>query len=113
MRQLILDLLDREHGCWKARLLAGELAHAASDLHPDLVIVDGADFPRCCREELAGYPFGRIVVIGREPDRAYKAAALQHGAGAWVARDDIGDGLSAAMRRALGCKHGGCPSAAT
>lgn len=113
MRRLILDLLDREHGCWKACLLAGELDDAVHDLEPELVIVDGADFPRCCRGQLDDYPCDRIVVIGPEPDTAYQAAALRQGAGAWVARDDIADRLSAEMRGALGCTHGPCPTPAT
>jgi DNA-binding NarL/FixJ family response regulator len=112
MRRLILDLLDREHGCWKACLVAGDLAGAVDELDPDLVIVDGADFPRCCRDELAGYPRDRIVVVGPEPDAAYMAAALRQGAGTWLARDDIGDRLSAEMRRTLGCSHGPCPTPA-
>lgn len=110
MRRLILDLLDREHGCWGPSLLAGELRADVLDQAPDLVIVDGADFPGCCGDQLAGYPCNRIVVVGPEPDVAYMAAALRHGAGAWVARDEIGERLSAAMRNALGCSHGPCPS---
>ncbi|HVT75879.1 MAG TPA: hypothetical protein VHD87_02530 [Acidimicrobiales bacterium] len=110
MRRLILDLLDREHGCWRASLLEGDLSAVLRETKPDLVVVDGADFPRCCRDQLADYPCNRVVVIGPEPDRAYKAAALRHGAGAWVARDDVGERLSAEMRHALGCHHGPCPT---
>lgn len=113
MRRLILDLLNREHGCWKACLLTGELASAVHDLDPDLVIVDGADFPRCCRDQLAGYRRDRIVVVGPEPDVAYMAVALHQGAGAWVARDDVADRLGTEMRRALGCHHGPCPTPGT
>jgi hypothetical protein len=110
MRRLILELLEREHGCWQACLLDGALDKAMHDLETDLVIVDGAAFPHCCYGRPDGYPRDRIVVVGPEPDTAYMTAALRNGAGGWVARDDIADGLSAEMRRALGCIHGPCPS---
>ena len=110
MRRLILDLLDREHGCWTASLLSGELGDALRTGTPDLVVVDGADFPRCRRDQLSGYPCSRIIVVGPEPDAAYRAAALRDGAGAWVARDDVADRLSAEMRSALGCTHRPCPA---
>ena len=109
MRRLILELLNRESGSWRASLVADGLGDAACDLRPDLVIVDGADFRHIANGSLAGYPTNRIVVIGQEPDLAYRAAALGHGAGDWVACDDVADQLSAAMRSALGCSHGPCP----
>lgn len=109
MRRLILELLESEHGCWSSSLLAGDLRGAVADLSPALVIVDGADFPRAA-EQLAGFPRGRIVVVGPEPDAAYRASALRKGAGAWVARDDLGERLSTEMRLVLGCHHGPCPA---
>lgn len=112
MRRLILELLEREHGCWTACPLETELAAAVHNLDPDLVVIDGANFPRCCRDDAVGFPCARIVVIGPEPDDAYMAAALHQGAGGWVARDDVADELSAAMRGALGCTHGPCPTPA-
>ena len=110
MRRLILDLLNREHTCWGAHLLAGDLAAEVRRLDPALVVVDGADFPRCCSYQLVGFPRGRIVVIGPEPDTTYMNTALRQGAGAWVARDDVGERLSDEMRRALGCSHAPCPT---
>lgn len=109
MRRLILELLNRERACWTASLVADEFEDAARYVHPDLVIVDGADFRRMASGSLAGYPTNRIVVIGQEPDLAYRDAALRHGAGAWVACDDLADQLSPAIRSALGCSHGQCP----
>lgn len=109
MRQLIADLLDREFGCWEASPLAGDLAAVIAELHPDLVVIDGADFHR---GTLAGYPCNRMVVIGPEPDIAYRTAALRNGAGGWVARDDLAEQLGAEMRHALGCSHGPCPKSA-
>ena len=110
MQRMILELLEREHGCWHVRLLDQDLPAAMRYLAPDLVIVDSAAFPRCCRDRTGGYPRDRIVVVGPEPDAAYMAAALRHGAGGWVARDDVADSLSAEMRRALGCIHEPCPA---
>ena len=110
MRRMILELLDREHRCWNAFVVEHDLCSAMHDLQPDLVIVDGAAFPdRCCHQG-DEYPCERIVVVGPEPDAAYKAIALQNGAGGWVARDDVADDLSAEMRKALGCIHTPCPT---
>ena len=113
MRRLILELLDRETGCWGASLLSGALPGAVRELRPHLLIVDGIDFPRLCGGELDGYRRDRIVVIGQEPDAAYRMAALRRGAGAWVARDDVADNLIAEMRGALGCSHGPRPQPPT
>ena len=108
MRQLILELLAREHGCWDARSLDADLPTAIRDLEPDLVIIDSAGFPDCCGRP-DGYPRERVVVVGPEPDVAYMTAALGQGAGGWLARDDVAERLSVEMRRALGCIHEPCP----
>lgn len=109
MQRMTLELLGREHGCWRACVLDHDLPEAMQDLAPDLVIVDSAAFPHCCRDKTDGYPRDRIVVVGPEPDSAYMAAALRDGAGGWVARDDIAERLSLEMRKALGCIHEPCP----
>jgi DNA-binding NarL/FixJ family response regulator len=112
LRRLIVELLERDHGCWKPdgvrepADLVGKLAAA----QPDLVIVDARDFPRCSRELLGSFPAQQVVVIGPEPDPAYEHAARSGGAGAWLARDRVGEDLSACMRTALGCTHGPCPA---
>ena len=109
MRRMILELLEREHGCWQPCLLDEDLQTAMHDHTPDLVIIDGTAFPRCCCDQPGDFPRERIVVVGREPDPAYMQAAMGDGAGGWVARDDVAEGLSAEMRTALGCIHGPCP----
>ena len=111
LRRMIVELLDREHGCWAAEPLADqrEFRHTLSADPPDLVVLDAADFPRCCHEDLGAFPRWRVVVIGPEPDLAYEDAARRGGAGAWLARDRIGEELSHRMRRALGCSHRPCP----
>ena len=91
----------------------GDLPTAMHDLTPDLVIIDGAAFPQCCCGQSDDFPTGRIVVIGPEPDPAYMTLALGDGAGGWVARDDVAEGLSAEMRTALGCIHEPCPPHST
>ena len=113
MRRLILELLEREHGCWDARSLDTDLAAAMRDPEPDLLIIDSAAFPDCCCGRPDGYPRERVVVVGPEPDAAYMNAALSHGAGGWLARDDVADRLSVEMRRALGCIHEPCPKPRT
>ena len=112
LRDLTVELLDREHGCWHARALTdpSQLAANVAAAPPDLVIVDAADFRRCCRELLGTIPASRVVVIGPEPDPAYEHAARRAGAGAWLSRDRVGEELGSALRTALGCTHGPCPA---
>jgi DNA-binding NarL/FixJ family response regulator len=111
MRRWTIELLETEHGCWTvAQPRVDELLVAAIERsHPELVVVDSADFPACCQAALDALPAGRVIVIGREPDRAFRDQAFARGAGGWVCRDHIGDELSAAMRAALGCRHEPCP----
>ena len=111
MRHLTGDLLAREYHCWVARDLAADepLADALVASHPDLVVVDTADFPDCCLDTLQGFPRARVVVIGPEPDPGYQAQALANGAGAWIPRERVGEDLGPAMRAILGCVHDPCP----
>jgi DNA-binding NarL/FixJ family response regulator len=113
MRRWTIELLETEHGCWTvAQPRAGELLVDATERnHPELVVVDSADFPACCQAALDALPAGRVIVIGPEPDRAFRDQAIARGAGGWVCRDHIGEELSAAMRAALGCRHEPCPPA--
>lgn len=115
MRDWTVDLLGTEHGCWTVDApRPGELlADAIARRRPDLVIVDAADFPACCRAALDALAPERVIVIGPEPDAAYRAHALANGAGGWVCRDEVGEELGAAMRAALGCRHAPCPPASS
>ena len=110
-RRMIVELLAREYGCWSATSVEEPdgLGVALTDCQPDLIIVDAGDFPECCQRALDAYPRERVVVIGPEPDSAYRRVALGLGAGAWLPRDEIADTLSEQMRVALGCSHGPCP----
>ncbi|MDP1804202.1 MAG: hypothetical protein Q8K72_03460 [Acidimicrobiales bacterium] len=111
MRHLTGDLLAREYHCWVASDLAADepLADALARVHPDLVVVDAADFPGCCLATLGGFPRARVVVIGPEPDPGYRAQAMANGAGAWIPRERVGEDLGPAMRSILGCVHDPCP----
>lgn len=111
MRHWTVDLLETEHGCRTVDApRQGELlSDAIERSQPALVIVDDADFPACCRAALDVLAPERVIVIGPEPDAAYRAHALANGAGGWVCRDHVGEELSDAMRAALGCRHAPCP----
>lgn len=111
MRRWTIELLGTEHGCWSvAQPRPGELlVDAIERSRPELVVVDSADFPACCRAALDALAPERVIVIGPEPDPAFRHHALSNGAGGWVPRDHIGEELSAAMRAALGCCHQPCP----
>ncbi|HET7488879.1 MAG TPA: hypothetical protein VFJ85_13200 [Acidimicrobiales bacterium] len=108
MRRLTGDLLEQEYHCWVAGDLgAGErLAPALQRRRPDLAVVDADDFRRCRTD---GFPACRVVVVGPEPDAGYRAEALGRGAGAYIARERVGEDLGAAMRSILGCVHDPCP----
>lgn len=110
MRRWTIGLLAADHGYWSAvEPAAGELlADAIARTQPDLVVVDSVDFPDCCRATLDALPPDRGIVIGPEPDRAYRCRALTDGARGWVCRDEIGEELSATMRTALGCRDALC-----
>lgn len=110
MLRFTRELLERECGCRVATEVCTEpaLSRALGGLTPDLLVIDAADFPTCCFVALAYIPRDRVVVIGPEPDPAYRDAALLNGAGGWLARDDVAEQLGAEMRRVLGCRHDPC-----
>ena len=103
MRRYTTELLAREAGAWRASELGtGEMLPAAmARFPPDLLVVDASDFPACCRAAIEAFPSERVVVVGPEPDPAYREVAAAHGAAACIARDDVGDQLVATMRRLL------------
>ena len=109
MHRLVVDLLDRDHGRWVVSAVddVSDLGGADS-AHPDLVIVDTAVFAGCCCRLPASFPLGRVIVIGPEPDPAYRQAALRCGAGAWLSRECVAEELcdalcSAAVRPPVPC----------
>ncbi len=106
MRAMIIDLLDREPCCWSAIAASGPagLSSVLAEAPVDLVVVDGADFPTCCRD-LSGVALDHVVVIGAQPDQAYEAAALAQGAGAWLPRDRVGEDLPGALNDVLARTH--------
>lgn len=112
MRAWTDELLSAEHGCWTVVQPTPDelLVDAISRTLPDLVVVDSSDFPSCCRDALNSLPPERVIVVGPEPSSAYQSFAIENGAGGWVSRDSVADGLSRSMRGALGCSHEPCPS---
>lgn len=111
MRRWSYELLVSERGCWTvAQAAPGEmLAAAITRSEPDVVIVDTVDFPACCQATLDTLPPGHVIVIGPEPDAAYRSAAMAQGAAGWISREDVGGELGPAVRRALGCPSQVCP----
>jgi len=111
MLRFTRELLEREFGCWVATdVRTGDaLADTLDRIAPDLMIIDAAAFPACCRAALSHIARDRVIVIGPEPDPAYRAAALTGGAAGWLPRDRVGEELAAEMRRVLGCEHDPCP----
>lgn len=114
MRRYAAELLARECGCWASGdVVAGEMLGDAIDrFRPDLLVVDSGDFPSCCQAALDAFPRDRVVVIGPEPDPGYRTNAVANGAGACIAREDVGELLVPTMRSILGCRHDHCPPSA-
>ena len=104
MRALIVDLLDLDGGHWVVSAVDGvaELGDVVSS-HPDLVVIDTADFAGSCRRLPASFPLGRVIVIGPEPDPAYRHAALLRGAGAWLSRECVAEELCDALCSSYTC----------
>ena len=104
MRELIVELLNRDRDHWAVSAVdsVSELDDNSSSF-PDLVIVDTAHFAGCCRQLPPTLALARIVVIGPEPDRAYRDAALHYGAGAWLSRECVAEELCDALRSAHAC----------
>lgn len=113
MRELIVELLNRDRDHWIVSAVESlsELdSNALSS--PDLVIVDTADFAGCCRRLPATLALARVVVIGPEPDPAYRHAALHCGAGAWLSRERVAEELCDALRSAQPCACESHPASA-
>ena len=112
MHRLVVDLLKRDHGRWVVSAVddVSDLGSADS-AHPDLLIVDTADFAACCRRLPASLPPGRVIVIGPEPDPAYRQAALRGGAGAWLSRECVAEELCDALCSAQACACESSPGA--
>ena len=110
MRELIVELLRRDQDCWNVSAVArvSEIGHDGGS-PPDLVIVDTADFGACCCELPPSVALAQVVVIGPEPDPAYRHAALHRGAAAWLSRECAAEELCDALRSALA----GAPSQIT
>ena len=111
MLRFTRELLEREFSCWvTTEVGTGDvLARTLDRITPDLMVIDAAAFPSCCRGALSRIAPDRVIVIGPEPDPSYRAAALANGAGGWLARDRVGEELAREMRRVLGCVHDPCP----
>ena len=112
MRDLTCELLEREFGCWVATdVRPGEALGSTLDrLAPDLLVIDAAGFPVSCLDALEHIRPGRIIVVGPEPDPAYRETALAGGAGGWLPRDRVAEELGPEMRRVLHCTHAPCPA---
>lgn len=107
MRRLTRQVLQHEvPGCTVEEQGDQELlVDAARRVRPTVLVVDTSDFPACCEVTLASFPPERVIVISPEPEAAYRAAALNGGAGASLPRDRISDDLRRALRTVLGCRH--------
>ena len=109
MRALIIDLLDRDGGRWTVTAVdsVAELTELADNttVDPVLVVVDTADFAAVRRHLPSRLATTQVVVIGPEPDPAYRQAALSAGAAGWLSREHVAEELCDALRAALACDN--------
>ncbi|MFZ5852581.1 MAG: hypothetical protein ACOYY2_14530 [Actinomycetota bacterium] len=107
VRRYVAELLERECGCWVVAQVGDTdlLAAALPRVTPDVLVIDSGEFPACCQRALAAFPAGRTIVVGAEPEPAYRTAALDYGAGAWLPREALTEQLPDALRQVLGCRH--------
>ena len=111
MRRLTCDVLGGECDATVCEFQAGEfsgetLAAALQRSRPDVLIIDGGDFPSCYHPAPAAFPPGQAVVVGLEPEADYRSFALAQGAGAWISRDRLSEDLPGQVRRLLSLRPG-------
>lgn len=107
LRQLIVALLSRDDVTWDVCPCSlREMTHTATANEADVAIVATSGFPASWGDLLDVFPADKVVVIGPEPGSGYERAARAAGAGAWIARDRIGEDLRSALRTVLGCNRG-------
>jgi DNA-binding NarL/FixJ family response regulator len=104
MRRYVCDLIERGCRCWLATTIPepGPLHDVITNLHPDAIVLEAAQFPQCCPAIGDTFPISHIVVIGPYPDDAYRDAAYAAGAGAWIPRDRLPDELVHELHRIIG-----------
>jgi DNA-binding NarL/FixJ family response regulator len=108
MRRYLCDLIEQGCRCWLATTGPGseELAETVAALCPDVVVIDTAAFS-ARGDATPVLPARQMLVIGSEPDAAYRQSALRAGAGGWVGRDHVATELLPEIRRMLegsGCE---------
>lgn len=84
MRELITAVLARDGSCCEA---GHDESPASTPGYPPLLIADATDFPTCC--DRFSVDRAHVIVVTPEPGSSYGDIALQQGAGAYIARDDL------------------------
>lgn len=110
MRRYLCDLIEQSCRCWLATTSSDpdELQAALGTLRPDVLVVDHALRPANGQRLQSAFPASQVLVIGPEPDPAYRAAAIGVGAGAWLSRDDLATELVPELARILATCGCGC-----
>jgi len=98
------QLLEQHPGVEVAGIaLSGEEAIAlAADLRPDLVLLDfqmpGLNGIETARRLTSQHPDLKVIIVTAHDDPAYRIAAGEAGAHAWIAKTDIADMLGSLVR---------------
>lgn len=102
MRYFLVDLLVREFGCHVATEDPGSRPIANGHIRAgDLLLIDQGKFAMSDWRDAASQAGARVLVVGPEDDTSAREAASALGADAWLAREQLGEHLGAAMLRAL------------
>jgi DNA-binding NarL/FixJ family response regulator len=110
MRRYVCDLIEQGCRCWLATTSPepSALHEVVTSLHPDAIVIEASTFPQCCPDMADTFPVDHVVVVGPYPDDAYRDAAMQAGAGAWIPRDRLATELVHELRRITGQRDCRC-----
>lgn len=76
MQTLIVELLGIDGGRWRVTAFKAIAELGVNAVWPDLMVIDTADFAAVLRQIPASFVPAGVVVIGPEPEPAYRRAAL-------------------------------------
>lgn len=102
MRDLLTELVVREHGCTATS--SDPAPPVDADLHlgeGDVLVIDQRAFAHPDWRRTAAQSAAFVLVVAAEDDPSSQEAALAQGAHAWLPRERLAEELSREIRRVL------------
>jgi DNA-binding NarL/FixJ family response regulator len=96
-RRYVSDLIEQHCRCWIATTSpdGDEVIAALDELRPDALLIEASLLNETATD--LGKRTTHLVVIGPQPDDAYRDIALRAGADAWISRDQLATQLVPAI----------------